>query len=183
MARTIAALLTLAALPAAAAADSSSTCFDGPPLVASTVLAHLERYSKSVAYWDGKTPLPRTTYGRCKVKDATLLDPKGRRIARLHCGMTIERRGLVDHLGLQVGDSGARVIERSRPAPGDRMICTGYTGGSRCGYVAKNGDELRPGSYIVERELADGVQLTGAKAEAFLRGQRIDRLFITGGCH
>lgn len=184
MLRPIAICVAVASLPAAAAADEpSNPCFDGPPLVAANVQVHLRRYSSSVVYADPERPLPSTTYGRCKVRDATLFDGRGRRLARLHCGMEVERRGFIDHLGLEVGATGAMVIERTRPEKHQVLSCIGYLKGSRCGYYSNRGVGEPPTSYIVKRKLPDGTRLTGADAERFFRGQRVARLFVTGACH
>ena len=165
-----------------ASADKRSSCYDGPPLVAANVSYHLRAYSASMDFWDGKSPLPKTTYGRCKVREATLFDPRGRRLAKLHCGMTVERKGLTDHLGLEVGALGKQVLERSRPQKHETFSCTSYTGGSRCWYQSSRGHEPRT-SYILRRKLKRSVALKGADAERFFRGQRIAKIFVTGNCH
>jgi hypothetical protein len=182
MSRPLAALALILCTAAPAAADKRSSCFDGPPLVAGNVWSHLSSFSASQNFWDGESPLPKTTYGRCEVREATLFDPRGRRLARLHCGIVVERSGLIGPLGLEVGAFGKRVIERTRPEKDQRLVCTAYTGGSRCGYYDKSGADP-PSTYIVKRRLRDGVRLEGAAAERFFRGQRIDKIFVTIGCH
>ena len=173
-------LLALFVLSAAAPA-SAAPCFDGPPLVAGHVWYHLRHFAASQDFWDGKSPLPETTYGRCKVKDATLFDSRGRRLAKLHCGIEVERRGLTDHLNLEVGAPGRWVIERTRPE-NEELVCTGYTGGSRCWYRADSGAEPQA-RYTVARELEDGKVLRGKAAERFFAGQRITRIWVTLSCH
>lgn len=168
-------------LAAPASAERRAPCFDGPPLPAALVWHHLRHFSASQDFWDGKSPLPETTYGRCKVKDAAVFDSRGRRLARLHCGITVERRGLTDHLGLEVGATGEQVIERTRPERED-LVCTGYTGGSRCYYQPKSGGEPRA-RYIVGRPLKKDAVLRGDAAERFFRAQRIKKIVVTMICH
>lgn len=183
MARPLSALLCLSALGLAAPASAGkrSTCFDGPPLVAGNVWYHLRHFSASQDFWDGESPLPEGRYGRCAVKGGMLFDPRGRRLAKLHCGIEVERRGLIDHLGLEVGALGKQVIERTRPE-NEELVCTGYTGGSRCYYHSDRGHEP-PARYIVGRTLAGGAVLRGKAAERFFRDQRIKTIFVTMSCH
>jgi hypothetical protein len=160
-------------------------CFSGPPVVASTAYLRLWKYAANL--WDSENAIPSTTYGRCTVDDATIRDPKGKTIARLHCGIEVTARGMVDHLGISVGAKGSEVLQRSQKG---ELLCSSYTGGSRCYLSEEDSAATDAGSafgstasYIVGRSLPDGEALRGEEAAIFFAPQRIKSFTMLMSCH
>ena len=103
----IASIESPAPSPAAALAQSADApCFDGPALVATTMLFDLVEYGTSQDFWDENTPLPTTDYGSCRVADGAIYTADGDKAADLHCGISVHASGC----------SGTRAIRRSSSA-------------------------------------------------------------------
>lgn len=180
--------LVAAPEPVSAKGKRKGGCFSGSPVVASTAYLRLWKYAANLVVWDGESQIPSTTYGRCTVDDAIIRDPKGKMIARLHCGIEVTARGMVDHLGVSVGAKGSEVLERSQKG---ELLCSSYTGGSRC-FLSEEEDPAAmdagsafgtTASYIVGRSLPDGEALRGEEAALFFAPQRIKSFTMLMSCH
>lgn len=167
--------------PQIASAKPATGCFPGPPSIASTVYQQLWKYSSSMDAWDGSGPLPSTTYGSCNVKDSKIYDARGKTIAHLHCGLEVNAKGIVDHLGLSVGDKGKSVLDRN--IENGEVACISYFGGSRCNVEPQFDHDEPIATYIVAQRLPEGEILRGKKARAFFGRQRIKSFTMTMNCH
>lgn len=165
----------------AAIGEPRTPCFDGPPLVASTVYRDLERFSASMHIYDGTSPLPAGEYGTCAVRDAELYDSAGASVATLGCGILVKRPGLVDHVGLQVGSPGQLAVER-HPNAADRIACVAAGEQTNC-WFRDIRDYVEPvATYTVDAPLgADSA--TGDDAIAILAAHDIAKFHMTIYCH
>jgi hypothetical protein len=167
------------------AAAGGAPCLPGPPLVATTVHQQLERFSASVGTWDGRSPLPRGRFGACRVVDGKVIDPAGGVVADLGCGIGVRQRGIVDHLGLQIGDAGADVLARE-PNAAARLVC--MIGPRTDCWFRQPDDNGEPrATYTLTDPLPppEGAPITvhGIDAVAVLRARRIERFHMTVYCH
>lgn len=103
-------------------------------------------------------------------------------MAQLNCGIEVMRRGLVDHLGLQVGATGKQVIERTH-ALGGGLVCTPWGQGVGCFFEPAGQEEQPIARYLVPKSLPSGAVLRGEAAERFFARQRIRSFHMTVYCH
>lgn len=167
--------------PDAATGPGGAPCFDGPPLVASTVYRDLERYSSSPDFWDGRSPMPRRQYGSCTVEEAVIRRADGREVAQLTCGIRVQEPGLLDHLGLQVGAPGRQVIERS-PKAADRLVCVAAGDRGHC-WVRPQYDAGEPVARYTVLGAPESELLEGAAAVDYFAPRAIESFRMTIYCH
>jgi hypothetical protein len=159
----------------------SAPCFAGPPLVATSVYYDLERFSASLHMYDGTSPLPTGDYGTCSVRDAEVYDAEGRSVAMLGCGILVKRRGIVDHIGLQIGASGQQVIDR-HPGAEKRIVCMAAGEQTECWFRSARDYEEPQATYTIDVPL--GAQsLEGAAAIEVLAAATVTRFHMTIYCH
>lgn len=176
------------AAPAPVKRRAGNPCFpERGPLVADEVRQELDDFA-ACQWLEGDPPLRSGRYGRCKVAEGVLHGPAGEPVAELGCGIRIMSRGFVDHIGLQVGASGRRVIAGHR-AERDTILCTWGqsepTPTTRCWF---DDDDLDGDGYcgrahyiIAGAPPADVV--VGDQALALLGAARIVEFSMRGFCH
>ncbi len=184
-------VLTLLACGAAAAAPkqprskpakpviTTNPCFAGkPPIVASELWKHLEKYSWSV--YETENPPPPTTYGSCKVERNKVTTATGTLVAELGCGVRVLVPGIRDGLGLELGTAkGGDVLARkSKPltcmANGPDQV--------RCHFDRDEDSETDTDWYVVAGQLGEDT-LSGDAARKFFASRTLVELDVSIWCH
>ncbi len=170
-------LVTVVALGADALA---APCFaDRKTLVASAV--HRDLHLHAVFVGTPEAPPPER-YGTCTVGAGTVRDDSGTLVADLSCGITVHVKGIVDHLGFEVGAPGRDI---AKAYPNEEAVCREDWGGFvRCWFQPDDG--LPPAHYIFKGTLRDATlqhPARGKRARTFVRTHRVRRVVQRMHCH
>ena len=161
--------------------DDATPCFPGPPLVASTVFSHVDKFGTGMHVYDGKMPLPNGHYGSCSIKKGALWSANDELVAHINCGLSVKSPGLVDHLGLGIGARGSDVVAREQHGV-KRFICVNQDAKSLCWFISKTQNEEPWVKYTVAAKLP-AQSLRGKAAATFFAKHTVSAFHVTMYCH
>lgn len=164
------------AVPRARIPGRRAPCFaHRDVLVGAEVWRDLQPYAISMS---SETP-PSGRYGTCTIADGQLRDARGTLIAELHCGITVYVRGIIDHLGYEIGARGADIAAEYATAP---TIC--WADGdkhTRCWF--ETGEETSHYTFAGTPAMPEHGPLRDPDARGFVTSRTVARFTVRMSCH
>lgn len=164
------------AMPRARIPGQRAPCFAGRDvLVGAEVWRDLVPYANLMS----SEPPPSGRYGTCSIADGQLRDAHGTLVAEIHCGITVYAPGVIDHLGFEIGASGAEVAAEYPTAP---TICRADGDDhTRCWF--DTGEETSHYTFAGTPALPSDGLLRDPDARGFATSRRVARFTVRMSCH